>query len=106
MKIQDQNHAAGSSPSAAELHRTQTVSAEMRGYGPSSRREVSLDRVEVSDFADQILNLMDLESKQRAEHVEQLRQTYQAGAYRDSPEAIGKELVAEALRESSSALAL
>lgn len=105
MKIHDQSPAAGSSTSASELNRTQTISPEMRAYGLSSRRDVSLDRVEVSDFAEQVLNLMDIEASQRTEHVESLRQSYQAGKYRENPEAISREMVADALRESNFSLA-
>jgi anti-sigma28 factor (negative regulator of flagellin synthesis) len=102
MRIQNN----GSTPSSAsELNRTQSISSDARSYGSSLRRDVSLDRVDVSEFADQVLNLMDIESKQRTEHVEQLRQSYQAGTYRENPVNISRSMVSEALSERTSGLA-
>ena len=94
MKIQDQNLTG---TSASQLNRAQSADGVGRAYRPSSARDASLDRVEVSDMADRVLNLMDIEARQRAAHVDRIRQAFQSGQYRANPEAIARGILLEAM---------
>lgn len=93
MKIQDQNLTG---TSASQLNRTQSLEGVGRSYRPNSARDASLDRVEVSDMADRVLNLIDMEARQRAAHVDRIRQAYQSGQFRANPDAIARGLLLEA----------
>lgn len=47
-------------------------------------------------MADRVLNLMDIEARQRAAHVDQIRQAYRSGQYRANPDAIARGMLLEA----------
>ncbi len=64
--------------------------------GSAGYKEASLDRVEVSDMADQVLQLMDIETRQRTAHVSHIRSAYQAGSYQEDPVSIARGLMQEA----------
>lgn len=98
MKIQDQNLTG---TSASQLNRTQSVEGIGRAHQPYSAREASLDRVEMSEMADKVLNLMDIEARQRAAHVDRISEAYHSGKYRANPDAIARGLVREATQNET-----
>lgn len=100
MKINDPSLAGSYGPQTTRLQYKQAIQGDSRIGSASSAGNESLDRVDVSDLAQQVSSYLEVESAQRASEVDQLRAEYRAGGYRADADAISRKLVDEALQST------
>ena len=72
---------------------TERVARDARPLQGPHRRQVGLDRIEVSDVAETAARVVGIASEQRAERVEKLAQLHQAGQYVVDPSKLSDAII-------------